>query len=665
MDRNSTYALWLFGLWSMMIIGGLSCTFQQKIKDGDSAYERKQYSIAAQFYMDEYGSSRTKEQKGQKAYYLAKSLTQLLRYQDAEQWFEKAVSNEYGAAALIGLGQTQKILENYDGAIATYDKLGYLLGYKQDAQREILICRQAKSNKQSGNAYAVERIQTNSLVSEYAPAIYDQDFLVFTSESSDATGKSTYEWTGERYADLFVMPKNGSEIRRFDAAINTPKNEGAACFSKDMNTMYFNRCFSIGSGDEHCKIMVSTRVNDVWSDAVMLPFIMDGIQYKHPALIESDSVLVFSSDLLEPGAAMDLYYVTLDLDGTWTEPEAFPSTINTSGNEIFPVGDGDTLYFSSDFLPSLGGFDIYKTFLKDNLTWSIPQQMPYPINSGGDDFSFVVDHTIEGGSTGYFSSSRHGVGKDDIFKFTKRLKKDVLPIPEMAKIEDFDIYLAVVAKSKVFEIPTDPNSRFISNEALGNTYLKVVLPDGKMLDERYTDGKGIYVKKLDVKDKLKIIASKEGYLNSIIEVTIGDIIPKAGEKSVTINTEVILDKIFEDREVNIPEIYYAYDKWDLRPESLPVLDKLVALIQANPQVDIALFSHTDCRGDDSYNDELSQRRAQSVLDYLTLRGVDIKRLSAQGMGKRALLDLCQCALCNEDQHQINRRTTFKIVPKKK
>jgi peptidoglycan-associated lipoprotein len=667
MNKRRNFVLQVLGVFLVMISLS-SCSFNQKIKSGEMAYERKQYSVAVDLLTKEFEDSRDPVRRARLSFLLGKSSTQLLRYKDAEYWFLR--SNEIDDASpstLIALGNSQKSLEKYTDAVKTFSKLAANVAYKQEAQREILICRQSIEALSQPKEYIVERLKNNSLVSEFSPAIYDRDFLVFTSENSQATGKSTYEWTGERYSDIFVMPKTGDEVRRFDSAINTPKNEGAACFSGDMQTMYFNRCFSFLDGDEHCKLMVSQRTNDVWSVPQVLPFVRDGYQYKHPALIENDSVLVFSSDLVEAGGQMDLFYSVLDIDGSWSEPSAFPNIINTVGNELFPVGDRDTLYFSSDYLPSLGGFDIYKTYLKNNQTWSSPLQMPAPINSGGDDFSFVVDRSeklLGVVQSGYFSSSRNGVGKDDIFRFSKLAP--TIPKEKTTKADTFIqvFYLVVSTKTRDFISPNDPNSGFLKNVVLPSTFLKILAADGSKINEGISGANGVYIYEVPSLQNMRIIGSKPGFLNQEIKFDISQISFAKDEKTVTINLEIVLEKIFENMEVNIPDIYYEYDKWDIKTESLPILDKLCAVIIANPQVDIELFSHTDCRGDDKYNDELSQRRAQSVVSYLTSKGINLSRLKATGMGERALVELCDCLDCTEDQHQTNRRTSFKIKQRK-
>ncbi len=370
----------------------LSCSFSQKIKDGEMAYERKQYAVAASMLEEEYIATKNQALKGRKAYLLGQSYLKLLEYRDARSWFEKAIGHEYGAEALGKYAESSKSIEEYESAIGAYRQLISMTGRKQELEREILLCQQAMTSKLKSSEYQIERLFTNTTVSDYSPVIYENDFLVFTSERKESTGKDIYNWTGERFADIFIVQKNGSEVKRFDSAINTSQNEGTPWFSKNMETMYFTRCFGAGAGDDFCKLMVSKRENDIWGEPEVLPFTRDKINYGQATLVENDSILVFSADINEPGGPLDLYYTELYSDGSWSEPEPLPESINSQGNEMFPTGDGDTLYFSSDYLPGFGGFDIFKTYLRSDKKWSIPINIGFGINSGGDDFSFIVDY---------------------------------------------------------------------------------------------------------------------------------------------------------------------------------------------------------------------------------------------------------------------------------
>lgn len=642
-----------------------ACSFSQKIKDGEMAFERKQYAVAINLLEEEYLKKNINEgQKARKAWLLGQSYLKVLDYEDARDWFKKSSNHGYGVEALSAYARTSKILEDYETAIEAYQNIGNLTGRKQETDRDVMLCRQAIEYKRKTPEYEVERIYENSSVADYSPVIYDGQYLVFTSERKEVTGKDVYNWTGERFSDIFIMMKGGSEVRKFDSAINTKANEGTPWFTKDMQTIYFTRCFNEGNGDDYCKLMYSTQDFGLWSEPEVLPFIQDKINYGHPTLIEKDSVLVFVADIEQPGGTTDLYYSELGVDGTWSFPEKLPTSINTQGNEKFPTADGDTLYFSSDYLPGMGGYDIFKTFLRKDGTWSIPINMGYPINSGGDDFSYVVDYNPKPRPNvirqGFFSSSRKGSGKDDIFRFyMKAIPKE----PEPVKVEDKKtLFVTVKTFTPSYNIADDPNSGVKGRLPLGQTFIKIMDEvSGQKVTEAYADNNGFYYAEIPIGKKLKIIAAKLEYLNASTTTNTENVIFAVGENAKTINLELVLDKIYTDKEINLDNIYYDYDKWDIKDEAKPTLNTLVNLLKDNPQIKIQLSSHTDCRGDDQYNMDLSQKRAQSAVDYLVLNGIPSEKLIAKGYGESQLVETCVCEQCNEVQHQKNRRTTFKIL----
>ncbi len=657
-------------IFILLIITLASCAFSKKIKDGEMAYERKQYAVAATLLEDEYLTSRNEISRGRKAFLLGQCYRKLQDFNESLDWFGKAVKHEYGAEALGNFASVSKILENYNGAIATYQTLINTTGRKQEFDREILLCKQAIQNKQKASEYKLERIFENSTVSDYSPVIYESDFLVFTSEREDATGKAVYNWTGEKFSDIFIIQKNGSDVKKFDSAINTTQNEGTPWFSKNMETMYFTRCYTFSNGDDRCKIMRSRRINEVWEEPIVLPFIQDKYNYSQPTLIENDSVLVFTADIEEASGPTDLYYTELLEDGSWAAPEKLPGSINTQGFEKFPTGDGDTLYFSSDYLPGFGGYDIFKTYLRKDFTWAPPVNLGYGINSGGDEFSYIIDYNAKPKAgvllQGYFTTSKPGSGKDDIYKFSKftpDVEKpliDTIPYKEINTIAK-SLFITVRTYTPEFSVTNDPNSEVIGKTALPSTSIRILDSNGTKLAEGYSDDKGFYYNELVEGKDLKVLGSKLNYLTASTNLTTKNIIYKENETTKTISVELLLDKMYENKEINLKNIYYDYDQWFIKEEAKPTLNQLAVILNDNPRIKIQLSSHTDCRGTDEYNVILSQKRAQSVVDYLITKGIDKQRLIAVGYGESFLVDKCICENCTEDQHQTNRRTTFKIV----
>lgn len=652
----------IFSLWT--------CSISKAIKDGESAYERKQYYVAIGMLEEEFSRSNTTAYKGRKAFLLGQSYLKIQNYSESAKWLDEAVKNDYGIEALTALAQVSKILENYEVAIAAYEKLKIITNRKQDFDREILICKQAMLSRQKPSEYQVDRLFENSPVSDYSPVLYDNEYLVFTSERGESTGKDTYKWTGQKFSDIFITLKGGSEVRKFDSGINSEHNEGTPWFSKDMNTLYFTRCYNLSNKDSRCKIMVSRKIDDIWSDAVPLPFVKDEANYSQPTLIENDSILIFTSDFEQPGGTTDLFYSELMDDGLWTDPEKLPSTINTQGNEKFATGDGDTLYFSSDYLPGLGGYDIFKTYLRADFSWAPPVNVGYGINSGGDEFSYIVDYKARPkagvSQQGYFSSSKPGSGKDDIYRFSKMIPVVTAP-PDIASKKDTtkniprSIFIAVKVFTPQYSTPDDPNSTVVSKKPLSAVFVKISDANNLKVSEGYTNENGLFYTAVLPEFDYKIVGMKLDFLTNATTTTTKNLVWVKDETTKTINTELVLEKIYINKEINLSNIYYDYDKWDIKDEAIPTLNNLVTLLNENPRIKIQLSSHTDCRGADDYNQVLSQKRAQSVVDYLISKKIEPSHLVAVGYGETSLIDTCTCDQCTEAQHQLNRRTTFKII----
>lgn len=655
-------------LFAFIIIEG--CSFGKKIKNGETAYERKQYSVAIEMLDKEYEKADNNRSKAKLAYLLGMSYSFLEENQLSIDWLSKAVAKDYGNEALLQLAKNYKKNGDYQSSIDSYELLKNNSNNKRQIDREIYVIREVAGwDSDTEDGVKIELLNENSAYSEYSPVLFDKNFLVFTSDRYESTGGDTYNWSGNKHTDLFVMLKNGSEVKRFDAGINSDFNDGAACFTKDGMEIVFTRCFSKGDSDGYCRLMYSERFNGVWSTPVMIPIQKEGVNYGQPTFIENDSILVFSAKMEDGTGGHDLYYSQRVYEGDgsfyWGEAYIFPQTINSIGNEMFPTGDGDTLYFSSDYFAGLGGLDIFKTWLQENGEWAPPQNLKRPINSSFDDFGLVIDYeaSLRGSELekGFFTSSRAGYGKEDIYKY-ERNRVVVVAEPQDTMVEEvveIEIYLAGKTKEIEYLDSKNPNSGVIGKNILSDCY--ITISDGTSSENIYSDEKGLFIVQL-AKDKTYTIkASKVGYLNAFEKVSTKNLKVKKGELSTTINIELVLNRIFTNVEITLENIYYNFNKSDIRPDAEATLDSLIQLMVENPQIDIQLSSHTDCRGDDEYNQILSQKRAESAVRYMAKSGVSNSRMTAKGFGENALAVNCNCDDCTEEQHQINRRTTFKIL----
>lgn len=629
--------------------------------------DRKQYSLAIEFFQDEYEQADSKDLRARKAFLLGECYSKINETTDAGKWYDEAVRLDFGTEALWALAANLKMQEQYQKAIALY-RIAQQEGWQlSEVQREIKVCQQAMLwQQESDDVYSISPLDINTPYDEYSPMFYQGGFLVFTSDRVVDPSSAKYNWTGNDFSDLYIVRQGGGEALLFDSYLNTVHNEGTAVFTKNFDQIFFTRCQS-NDGDDFCKIYWSKNDNGRWLDAIT-PFAMDPkYNYMHPTLIENDSVLIFSSNLPGGEGGYDLYYSFLDEDG-WTLPDLMPSRLNSMGNESFPTSDGDTLYYSSDYLPGLGGLDIFKATVDEEGNWSNPENLRLPINSGADDFGFIMDRSNalkqNEEYSAYMTSTRLENSGDDIFLVTKYVPTEDPNEPDLIADSDEDsenkirIYLAGRVVEKEYEYLQDPNSRIIGKLPITNARVGI---EGPSLDnEIKTDNNGRFYVDLIDNSKYILRASSEGYFNKKIDLELNDISLKTNTDT-TINVEILLDKIFEGEEIVLNNIYYDYNESFIREDAKPSLDSLSLMLKENPELKIQLASHTDCRGEEDLNLALSDRRANAAVSYIISTGIDPSRLVAKGYGKTRMAIDCNCDDCSEEQHQVNRRTTFKIL----
>lgn len=648
-----------------------ACTYTEKIRDGATAYEVKQFAVAAEMLKKEYKKTKSRVDKGKIAYMLAESYKKTNRIDQAAEWYLTAYDNSYGVDALKGYAFALKQMEEYDQAAEAFKNLGIEIGSPYEYRKHITACRVAKDWKsradQSG--VTVEASEFNSSFSDYAPTLYGTDQLVFTSDRGDATGEEAYNWTGFSFTDLFISDQNGT-VQKLEGVVNTPQNEGTAVFTKDGKKMYFSRCFSeIKRADQYCKLMVSTLEDGQWSEPELLPFVKEKVNYAHPAISEDGRRLYFTSDDKEGWGGYDIYFSTYDGTG-WGEPKVLSRSINTLEDDMYPVLDADTLYFASSGHTGMGGLDIFRSYQMPQGRWSPTQNLLPPINSGADDFAYVKDprKALTGDllEQGYFTSSRSGgPGNDDIYRYERRPP----PPPPEPEVQDtiekdpepivYKLLLKGYVLEKIFETPDDPDSRYLGRKPLPGSKVQILVNDKSETVE--IGGDGLFELELEQDQSYTFFANKEGYLTNDTRFSTVGIGQDPNNPVQEFEVEIVLDKIYIDREIVLENIYYDFDESFIREDAKPNLDELFGVLTQNPTINIQISSHTDCRGRANYNERLSQDRAQSVVDYLIGKGISPARLSAKGYGKSRLAIECVCSQCTEDEHQANRRTTFKIL----
>lgn len=657
---NRTLTLLLF------VVLGVACTFVQKVKDGTTAFDRKQYSVAIPMLEKEYNKANSRIEKGKLAYMLAESYRSTSQNKASIPWYLTAYENSYGVDALKYYAFALKQEEQYAEAMKAFKNLGIEIGSPYEYRREITACKQALDwNTENKNpAYSVDIARFNTSNAEYSPSMFQDGKLVITSDRNTSEGEDTYNWTGNNFSDLFLVNPASNDISPFEESINTVDNEGTVSFTSDFREMYFTRCSNPDKyADTYCAIMVCNYEGASWSNPVEVKlFEEDNVNYGDPAITKDGSRLYFSANHPEGWGGHDIYQVDRTPDG-WGEPQLLGRTVNSPGNERFPFIDRDTLYFSSDYLTGMGGLDIFRTYQMESRVWSPAQNLKAPVNSGSDDFGYVIDYAAQKDPKvihkGYFTSNRSGgKGSDDIYAFIEKVPPPPPPIDTTKPIV-YKMILEGFVLEKIYKENNNPNSAILGRKPL----------DGATVDIKYGGQKkqvtvgedGFFSLELDKNTDYSFQASKAEYLNNNTTFSTKGIGQDPNNPVQTFTVEIELDKIFRNMEITLEDIYYDFDRYEIRDDAKPSLNKLARILTENPTIRIQLSSHTDCQGGAKYNETLSQRRAESAVEYLINQGIDTERLTAKGYGEYSLAIDCACTRCTDEEHQFNRRTTFKIV----
>lgn len=657
----------------VLLIG--SCRVEEKIVDGERAFERRQYANAITLLEKEYNKSKRSTERAKKAFLIGESFRIINQPESSKDWYMKAFDAGYSTDALKQYAYALKELEQYDEAIQAFKDVGAEIGDPYQFQREIVACRQARTwKKNKGKSdYKIELPKFNSSTADYYPVVYKNDQLIITSDRGLATGDKTYKWTGNSFSDLFIVGEGG-DISNFSKVINSKYNEGTITFNNDFTEAYFSRCGEDSNAEvQYCKLMYSELIGEEWSEPQVIDFVEDEVNYGHPSLSKDNRTLYFSSDHPEGLGGFDIYKVTRNGEG-WGEPQNLTAAINTEGNEVAPFIDADTLYFASDFHVGMGGLDIFKTAKWGN-RWGPLQNLRAPINSGADDFGLIIDYRKTKDDRivqqGYYTSTRpEGKGNDDIYKFMKVIPP---PKPEPAidseavaidTVQDepvivYEMFLNGRVMEKIYNNPDDPNSGVQGKAIVPNANVKISFNDTTFNVK--TDDKGGFRIQLDEQTYHNFTISKDGYLSKDDYYSTRGVERNPDNPVRNFSKDFEIDKIFRNTEITLQGIYYDLDKAYIRPDAKPVLNRLANILINNPNINIELASHTDCRGGNGYNQNLSQRRAQSAVDYLVAKGIARERMTARGYGETVPVTNCACNRCSEEEHQLNRRTTFKII----
>ena len=595
--------LMMAGAWLLS-----SCGADNHVKKGDQFYAIGEYFDAAAEYKKAYSRTKTtdKEKRGARAWKMAECYRKINYSAKAIGAYQNAIRYNYpDTAAWLYLARLQHKQGDYKAAIKNYNTYLEMVPRTQLAINGIQGCMQAPIWKKKPTLYSIKKEPIlNSRRADFSPMLLgdDADQLFLSTTRPQATGNEISGITGTKSGDIFFTKKDDKgkwgapEIAEGD--LNSDYDEGACCFSPDGKTMYLTRCTHDPDFPRFAEIYTSQRSDASWSKPQLLQISKDTLSsYAHPAVSPDGKWLYFTSDMPGGLGGKDIWRIALTEGGGLGGVENVGAPINTEGDEMFPTfRPNGELYFSSDGHVGMGGLDLFKAKC-DTVTgdWTI-ENLKVPMNSSGDDFGM----TFEGlHNRGYFSTNRGDArGWDHIMSFE---------CPEIIHTVKGWVY-----EKDGYELP-EALVYMVGNDG---SYQKVSVR-----------GDGSFVQEVTPLVDYVFLGTCQGYLNHKEELHVD---------TSSVSQEFVLQ--FPLASINNPvlirNVFYEFDSAALTENSTQALDSLVDLLNENPNVTIELSSHCDYRGKDEYNEKLSQRRAESVVNYLIEHGIEAERLTPVGYGEK-------------------------------
>jgi outer membrane protein OmpA-like peptidoglycan-associated protein/tetratricopeptide (TPR) repeat protein len=584
---------------------------------------------------------------------LADCCIKMQDFEAAETWYARVVATEGSSPEnLIKYGEVLKSNLKYAEAKKILQQYETLTGDKEAVKVSLAGCDSAvvwlanPTIHKLRNEAGVNTPLANFSVFPYKNGVF------FTGEPDEKSLKDIYGRTGRPYLRIYEANK-ATDNTLSDPRINLSiynKGEyhiGPVSTDKQGKVLYVTRTTTskvlevVKAGKTkystaNLELYLFTQNGDKWEEKAFPYNNVEKYSVGHAALSKDEKTLYFVSNMPGGQGGTDIWYCELQADGSWGTPKNAGTNINTSKNEMFPTIDlNGTLYFSSNGWPGMGGLDLFKAEgAKQN--WSKPENLKYPLNSPADDFAFLSILDMKDVATGFLSSTRKGgVGNDDIYSFTYNY------IPPK-------IILAL--KGNVV------NKK--DGEPISAASVTLYSDNHQLVARQSSADQGTFLFDLEPGKTYQVLGQKEKFFADSIAISTVGI-----KTSQTLTAKLQLDPLNEiGKTIAINNIHYNFDKDNIRADAAKILDELVRTMRDNPTLEIELGSHTDSRGVDVYNLDLSQRRAKSVVDYLVSRGIARERMTAKGYGETKLLNKCSNGVkCTEAEHQENRRTEFKIV----
>lgn len=496
-----------------------------------------------------------------------------------------------------------------------------------------------------GKRFNVQNLDINSEYSDFGGALNNNKLYITSSRNTVGlfdlgrwiTQRISYGWNNEPYLDIysFDVTDSGSYLNEdyLGSNINTKYHEGLASFDNEGNmyisreSFYENEYVKDPESNNITSLIGIYKISKGEKNVVALN--INSVEYsvKNPSISSDGKTLYFSSDMPGGFGNFDIYRGDIDENGNINNVENLGQKVNTEGQEMFPfIGDKNNLYFSSDSQLGLGGLDVFFTKEVDG-KWASVRNVGIPVNSNADDFAFSMN---EATGEGFVSSNRSGgKGSDDIYSI-----KRLIPI--------CDVLLTANVMDAKTKLGIDSATTSISDK------------EGNIASTKTSSNEGVSEFMLVCDEAGKLIVSKEGYNSKIVDLKM------SSEEFTSIN--IMLDpieKIIVAEKIELNEIYFDFDKSNIKAEAAFELDKLVQIMNKYPEMTVSIESHTDSKGPSSYNQRLSEKRAKTTSQYVISKGIDSSRLSSAGKGESS--PVVDCTNCSKDEDQLNRRSEFIIT----
>ncbi len=636
---------------------------------------------------------------------LANSYKRIKDYDQAAQWYLKLNSvKDFKPEWALKYAEVLANQKKYTESEKYYQKYLSLVATDRRAANFIKSYQPIKGLVKDQGLYKVNYLDINTIHSEYSPAFYNDGLIFSSNRNKYEVTKNMFGWDETPFSDLYVVKQlndikgvntdsllsiirkdtvrlnklykvndddtrptsNDTKvlgnvsipfkldtlgqffalnktIKLIEGKINTKYHEGSAVVLIDgsliftRNNMLNGKSATSTEGINKLKLFTATGVD--WKTITSFPYNSNEYSIGHPAINKNGTLLIFSSDMPGGFGGVDLYSSKRStITAAWEKPINMGELINTEGDEMFPsIFNDEILYFASTGHPGIGGLDIFQINLVEDGVIGNVINLGAPINSSVDDFGLIK---AKDGNFGYFTSNRRG--NDDIYSFNL-----LQPKPENKPIE---------IEQPVFKLEGRVLNKD-NNQPIALTTVFLTVKNGPAL-KFTTNEKGEFNFKLAPQSDYELAGEKIGYMKA----NGGNLTTNGLTKSEVLNRDIYMSQIVIGKAIRLDNIFYDFDKSNIRPDAAAELDKLITVLKENPTIWIELGSHTDSRGNDLYNQKLSQNRANAAVAYIISKGIDRSRITAKGYGETKLVNDCANGInCSVEAHQLNRRTEFKIT----